>query len=428
MRGGLETRPGATRPAASGTSDREIPARTRPVLAWGSVARTWVLAAVVSVAAGAASVSTAGAPHPGPLAVSTGVESLETGGDPSAPIDSVWVAELLHRHRVPGASVAVVDGGEIVWAAGYGLADAASGVAADTGTLFQAASISKPVTAVGALRLVQLGFIELDEDVAPRLRSWSLPESAWAEQEKVTLRRLLSHSAGTTVHGFRGYAAGEMIPSLEQVLDGVPPANSPPVRVEATPGSRWRYSGGGTSIVQQLIVDLAVESFPEHMRRHVLSPLGMSNSTFEQPSDRSLVRAASGHDGSGAVIRGRWHTYPENAAAGLWTTPSDLARLVIGVHRSLDGSRAGILSAELTREMVSVQHGTHGLGFEITNCGGAICFSHAGANAGFRALLIGVAATGQGAVVMTNGDGGIPVAQAIVRQIATSNGWPGASR
>jgi CubicO group peptidase (beta-lactamase class C family) len=209
----------------------------------------------------------------------------------------------------------------------------------------------------------------------------------------------------------------------------VPPANSPPVRVELVPGTTWRYSGGGTSIVQQLIVDVSGDRFPDHMRRNVLEALAMTNSTFEQPIEGLLAeRTASGHDATGAVLHGRWHTYPEMAAAGLWTTPSDLARLIVGVQRSFRGDRTGLISVDLAREMLTVQHGSHGLGFEIARCGDATCYSHAGANAGFRAFLIGVAETGQGAVVMTNGDAGIPVALAIVRRLAETYGWPGSSR
>src|ERR1043166_84851 len=188
--------------------------------------------------------------------------------------------------------------------------------------MFQAASISKHVAAMVALHLVDEGKLSLDEDVNRKLRSWKVPENEFTKTEKVTLRRLLNHSAGLTVHGFPGYEAGEAVPTLVEALDGKKPANTAPIRVDVVPGTIWRYSGGGYEVMQQLAIDVTGKPFQQLAQEIVLGPLGMTRSTFEQPLPKRLEgNAASGHGADGATIAGRWHTYPEMTAAGLWTTP-----------------------------------------------------------------------------------------------------------
>src|SRR5690606_17154585 len=158
--------------------------------------------------------------------------------------------------------------------------------------------------------------------VNDQLTSWRLPANEHTAAQPVTLRHLLTHSAGTTVHGFRGYARGEEVPTLVQLLDGVKPANSAPVRVDIPVGSRWRYSGGGISIAQLVVEDETQKPFAQAARELVLQPFGMGNSTYVQPLPAALRdKAATGHRASGEPVAGNWHTYPEQAAAGLWTTP-----------------------------------------------------------------------------------------------------------
>jgi CubicO group peptidase (beta-lactamase class C family) len=336
------------------------------------------------------------------------------------------IEERLRFYRVPGVSVAVVDGGRIAWAKAWGEAEAGSGVPVDTATLFQAASISKPVAAAGALALVEAGVLELDADVNERLRSWRVPENAHTAAEKVTLRRLLSHSAGTTVHGFPGYAAGVPVPSLVQVLDGAPPANTAAVRVDTVPGSLWRYSGGGTSIVQLLMADATGRPFAELMRERVLEPAGMRRSAYAQPLPEARLReAAAGHRSDGTPVPGWHHTYPEQAAAGLWTTPSDLARFAIEIQRAYMGDRDRLISPEMARRMLTQQAGSMGLGFALEGEGEALWFEHGGANEGFRAHFAALGERGQGAFVMTNGDAGTELAMEILRAVAREYGLPG---
>jgi CubicO group peptidase (beta-lactamase class C family) len=234
----------------------------------------------------------------------------------------------------------------------------------------------------------------------------------------VTLRRLLSHSAGLTVHGFRGYAEGGLVPTLLQVLNGELPANSAPVRVDLVPGSKWRYSGGGYCVLQQLITDVTGKPFPQAAEELVMRPLGMTRSTYRQPLPEDLARdAAWGHDNTGRPIRGRWQVHPEMAAAGLWTTPSDLARAVIEVQRAYQGKSQRFLTTALVRTMLEKQAGDYGLGFAVRGAGRTKMFSHGGSNIGFKCQLTAHAETGQGAVVMTNGDRGDEVASEILRRI-----------
>lgn len=334
------------------------------------------------------------------------------------------ILEVMQRYGVPGVSVAVVDGGEVAWARGYGVAEA-GGAAVDARTLFQAASISKPVAAMGTLALVEDGRLTLDDDVNRWLTTWKLPAAAAIKDKPVTIRGLLSHSAGLTVHGFRGYARDEPVPTVVQVLDGTPPANSAAIRPDLVPGTQWRYSGGGYTVLQQLMADVTGTPFPELMRELVLGPVGMTESGYEQPLPQARAsQAATGHRGDGAVVAGQWHTYPEMAAAGLWTTPTDLTRFALAIQRSLGGAEGGVLTPEMTRTMLTIQSGVYGLGLSLAAEGDARQFSHGGSNEGFRALLVGFFEGGRGAAVMTNSDNGGLVVNEIMRSIAEEYGWP----
>jgi CubicO group peptidase (beta-lactamase class C family) len=336
------------------------------------------------------------------------------------------IEERMRVLGVPAVSVAVVNDGRIEWAKAYGLADVGTRRPATTATLFQAASISKPVAAMGALRLVQEGRLALDEDVNTRLRSWRLPANELTARRPVTLRLIMTHSAGLTVHGFPGYAAGAPVPTVAQLLSGEKPANTAAVRVDIEPGSRWRYSGGGTTVMQTLMTDITGEPFPSLMQRLVLDPIGMTASTYEQPLPPSrAMEAATGYRSGGRAVVGRYHTYPEMAAAGLWTTPTDLARFIIEVQRSLAGASNKVLSREMTVAMLTRGVGGHGLGPGIDGAGDSLRFGHGGANEGFRAMFTGFATRGQGAVVMTNSDNGMAIVGEIMQAIAGEYGWPG---
>ncbi len=335
------------------------------------------------------------------------------------------VSSGLERHHVPGASVAIVEGYKIAWADGFGRRAAPNDDPVRTTTRFQAASISKPVTALAALKLVQQGKLDLDDNVNDRLASWHIPDSPLAKDHPVTLRRLLSHTAGLTVHGFEGYSADAPCPSLLQVLDGAPPANPKPIRLDVKPGYMFRYSGGGYCVLQQLLIDTSGMTFPDFMQAQVLGPLGMDHSTYQQPLPDDLVdEAAFGHRRDGSVIAGNYHTYPEMAAAGLWTTPTDLAKVVIDLAESVSRDQGKLLSQKTASEMLTVQKGVFGLGITVRGDGAKMRFGHDGANEGFRCQMVGIPATGQGLVIMTNSDNGSAMFAEVIKAAAEAYAWP----
>ena len=340
-----------------------------------------------------------------------------------APVPRYTIAERLAHHKVPGVSVAVFENGELAWARGYGVVEAGSSAAVTPSTLFQAASISKPVAAVGAMILVERGKLALDEPVNTRLRSWKVADTELAKSEPVTLRRLLSHTAGLTVHGFRGYASSEQVPTLVQLLNGEPPSNSKRIEIDIPPGSRHRYSGGGYSVAQQLMIDVTGKPFPDLMRELVLTPAGMKDSTYDQPLPSArAASAATGHRSNGEAIAGKRHTYPEMAAAGLWTTPTDLTRLAIAMQKAWSGAPGTIVSRDTARLMLSPQPSSpaYGLGFGLNGEE----FGHGGSNEGFKCTLVAYK-DGRGAAVMTNGDRGSELAREILNAISAEYGWPG---
>jgi CubicO group peptidase (beta-lactamase class C family) len=342
-------------------------------------------------------------------------------------VDEVIRVEMQKRH-VPGLSLAIVQDGKIVKAKGYGVTEKGGEIPVTTATLFQAGSISKPVSALGALCLVERGKLALDENVNNRLTSWKVPRNEFTAKKTVTLRGLLSHTAGLTVHGFPGYATDEPVPTVVQVLDGAKPANTAPIRVDVVPGSLWRYSGGGYTIMQQMVVDVTGQPFPQFMSETVLVPLGMNESTFEQPLPAERARlTATGHYVDRSLVKGKWHVYPEMAAAGLWTTPSDLARFAIGVQAAAAGKSGKTLSRRMAREMLTAQKNTYGLGFGLGRSGAASRFGHGGRDEGFDALLTACTETGQGAAIMINANDDSRMSARIIEVIAREYHWPGGS-
>jgi CubicO group peptidase (beta-lactamase class C family) len=348
------------------------------------------------------------------------------GDDGSGPADLTGIGSLMEFYSVPGVSVAVIRDFRLDYVEVHGVASRVTRDPVTDNTLFQAASISKPVSAVAAMRLVQEGEITLDTDINDYLTSWQVPDNEFVGTEKVTLRRILSHTAGTTVHGFRGYRYSESRPTLIQVLNGALPANSAPIVVDFTPGSDSRYSGGGYVIMQQALMDIEGTTFPEIMRETVLQPIGMENSTFEQPLPESQLGSASaGHRSNGQVVPGDHHIYPEMAAAGLWTTPVDLAHFLIELQLSLRGESNAVLNTELVELMLTEVRDGFALGFAVWSHRGEDYFGHGGANEGYRCLMVAHRSGGFGVVVMTNSDEGAALADAVVDLIGEREGWPG---
>jgi CubicO group peptidase (beta-lactamase class C family) len=334
------------------------------------------------------------------------------------------LAYRMKELSVPGVSIAVIHEGKIEWARGFGVRSL-GGLPVTADTMFQAGSISKPLAAMAALRMVQEGKLSLDADVNKYLTTWKFPANPVALGKPITLRQLLTHTAGTTVHGFPGYATNEPVPTLVQVLNGEKPANTPAIRSEAMPGANWKYSGGGYTIMQQVLIDTSKESFPKLLRDSVLAPIGMKHSTYQQPLPQAFLDfAATPYRGDGRAVEGGAHTYPEMAAAGLWTTPSDLARYAIEVEQSLVGKANHVLSVEMTRQMLTPGIGHWGLGLEIGGTDSNPYFSHGGANEGFRNIFLAYEKSGDGAVVMTSGDAGGQLGDEVMHSIAAEYGWP----
>ena len=340
-------------------------------------------------------------------------------GDPGRTIQ-----ERMKFYKVPGVSIAVINDYKVEWARSYGVKDVETNELVTTETLFQAASISKPVAAMTALKRVEQGKIDLDQNINDKLTSWKLPDNEFTAKRKVTLANLLSHTGGLTVHGFPGYAVGEKIPTLPQILDGAAPANTAAVRVDMEPATKFRYSGGGTTIAQLAIMDIEKKPFPQIAQETVLGPLGMTNSTYSQPLPAETRKyAASGHRGNGKPVEGKIHVYPEMAPAGLWTTPTDLARFAIEVQLSLAGKSNKVLSKEMTTKMVTPFISENvGMGFFIEKHGQATYFGHGGANEGFRCQLLVNRDKGYGAAVMVNSDNG-EIINEIIRAIAKEYQW-----
>jgi CubicO group peptidase (beta-lactamase class C family) len=363
------------------------------------------------------------------LACATGTGSSTS--TPNAPrtddLDAFVTTQMARRH-VPGLSLAVIQDGRVVYARAYGVTDPGGSTPVTTSTLFQAGSISKSVAALGALHLVEAGKLPLDRDVNLTLTSWKVPTNAFTAQQPVTVRELLSHTAGLTVHGFPGYAVDEARPTLVQVLDSAPPTNTAAIRVDTIPGTIWRYSGGGYTVLQQMIIDVTGESFPEYMRRAVLGPIGMTSSSYEQPlpAERAAM-TAGGQYANLRPVKGRWHIYPEMAAAGLWTTPTDLARFAIEVQQAYAGKSSKVISPATARQMLTEVKEGDGLGVFLQGTGNGLMFSHGGRDEGFDASLVASAATGQGLALMINANDNSGMVDRITNFVARKYGWPTAS-
>jgi CubicO group peptidase (beta-lactamase class C family) len=351
------------------------------------------------------------------------------------PAQVVDLRQRMADYKVPGVSLAFVHQDELAWAQGYGLTERGSSKPVTPETIFQAASISKLVTAMLALHLVEAGHLDLDAEANTLLRTWKIPDSKYTQPgrdgapRRVTLRGLLSHSAGVNIRGYSGYPAGRELPTLPQILNGEPPASSEPVRVVQPPGKAYKYSGGGYLIAQQMIEDATGRKLADLAQEIIFDPLGMLNSTFEtRLPEAYLPQAATAHRTTGAPLPVKWHVYPEQAAASLWTTPSDLGYLLGEVLKSYKNRSNRVLSAEMTRTMLAPQanidaHWDCALAFNIVQKDGLTRIGHSGWNAGFHSILLGCLEAGQGLIWMTNGENGRKLGLEISHGLAQVVRW-----
>lgn len=337
------------------------------------------------------------------IAIENGlIKNIQIKGDS---IQEFNIIERMEFYKVPGVSIAVVENGKIKWAKGYGYANTETGTKVDVNTLFQAGSISKPIAALSALKLYENDSLELNKDVNYYLKNWHIPENKFTETEKVTLEKLLTHTAGMTVHGFPGYQQTDNFPEIIGVLNGN--GNTAKIVVDTIPGSIWRYSGGGYTVMEKVVEDVSGLSLEDYMSKNILLPIGMKNSTFQQPITKEFQsNISAAYDGNGKLIKGLWHNYPEQAAAGLWTTPSDLALYCIEIQDILKGKKNGVLTKETVERMLTKHKNDWGLGPSLRYQKDSLIFAHGGKNAGFTNDMVAYTYQSNALIVMTNADNG----------------------
>lgn len=332
--------------------------------------------------------------------------------------------ERMEHYGVYGLSVAIIKDYKIEWAKAYGWADAAEKRPVTTETLFQAASLSKSLNAVGVLKLVQDKKLTLDADINNYLTTWKFPYDEKSKDKKINVANLLSHSAGLTVHGFPGYDVDDNLPAIPEILDGKKPANTSAVRSQFEPDLKTQYSGGGTTISQLIVMDITKVPYAQYMWNNVLKPMGMKNSTYAQPPvNKKPNELATGYRANKKEIKGKYHIYPEQAAAGLWTNPTDLAHYIIETQLSLAGKSNKVLSQKMTKlRLTPYLDKSAALGVFLSQGGSTKTFSHGGANEGFRCQYYGSLEGGSGVVVMVNSDNG-EILQELINSVALVYGW-----
>lgn len=340
--------------------------------------------------------------------------------------ESKWKLEdRMAFYKINGLSMAVVKDNKIDWAKGYGWADVNEKRKVTTETVFQAASISKSLNGIGVLKLAQDGKVDLNLDINTYLTSWKFPYDDVSTGKKITLTNLLSHTAGLSVHGFMGYEPGDPIPSLIQILDGEKPANSQAVRSMFEPGQRVEYSGGGTTVSQCIVTDVTHQPYDQYMWTNVLKPLGMTSSFYTQPPPGSRKASlATGYDGNGKELKGKYRIHPEQAAAGLWTNPTDLAKYIIETQLSWQGKSDKVLSTTFTKLRLTPRQNVAALGVFVPVRGKDTYFEHGGANVGFRCTYMGSVEKGNGLVIMVNSDND-GIIQEVINSVAQVYGWEG---
>ena len=343
--------------------------------------------------------------------------------------DAWTLADRMKSYGVKGVSIAVIHNYQVEWARGFGWADEGDQRPVTTNTVFQAGSISKSLNSVGVMLLVQRHQLELDNDINDYLRGWKFPYDSVSKGAKITLGNLLSHTGGLSIHGFPGYEKTDSLPTLDQVLDGKRPANTDAVRSISEPGKKFIYSGGGTTISQLIVMNTTGMPYAQFMWQNVLQPMGMDHSSYAQPPPASKDRA-TGYLQGGMEVPGKYHIYPEQAAAGLWTTPSDLGKYIIESQLAFQGKSAKVLNQSSTRtrlspyiDSISGGGGRIGLGVFLFQKGKHLYFNHDGSDVGFLSNYYGCFDGGNGVVVMINNDTGFGLIRELVNSVAIVYGW-----
>lgn len=345
------------------------------------------------------------------------------------------VTERLSYHRVPGISFALIDDDKIAWTQGFGKLATDSNEPVTEDTIFQAGSIAKPVTAYAVMRMYERDEIDINIDIHRYLKSLALPKGKQSTDFPVTFKNLLDHSSGLTAGGYMGYQKGDMLPSDVQTFLGQKPASNKPVSVEQIPGTEIRYCGAGYTLAEIALADIYETPFEKLIQKWALSPIAMNGSSFdmEYPQQTS-VQTALGHDNHGKQVEGGWRVHPEQAAAGLWATPKDIAKFALEISRAYKG-KSKLMSKKMAREMLSPLKpdtdlseqfgGQPAMTFIIDKSGQDFLFKHGGGTMGYRSFMVMHPETGKGAVFMVNSDLGYSVGLEMLRSASSIYDWPG---
>ncbi len=345
----------------------------------------------------------------------------EAEGEPNPTIE-----ERMSYYGIKGMTLAVINDYKVEWAKGYGWADSAEKRKVTAETMFEPGSISKSLNAIGVLKLVEDGKVDLNTDINQYLKTWKFPYDKKSKGKKITIKHLLSHTGGLSQHGFPGYYYNDTFPTIYQILDGKKPANTEVVRSEFEPGLKYKYSGGGSMISQLIIMDVTGKPYDVYMNETVFKPLGMTNSSFAQPQPSAKKdQLATGYDMYGNEIKGKHPILLEQAAGGLWTTPTDLSKFIIEIQLSLKGESNKVLSKEMTRKMLTAvaDGGADSMGMGVFLPKKKVkYFSHGAGNQGFRGHYTGSFEGGKGVVVFINGEKGEIISE-VVGSVAKAYNW-----
>lgn len=320
------------------------------------------------------------------------------------------IQKIVQDTKAVGVSIALIDNYELVWAKGFGVIEIGTNDSVTTQTVFQAASISKPVTALAIMKKVQEGRISLNENVEARLTSWHIPKNPYTSSSAVTVKHLLSHTGGVanSFYYVPGYTEADRLPTVVECLNGTKPAQNNPVKITATPGAQFSYSNCGYWILEALLEDLEKKEFETLIADEILMPIGMTNSTFNStPPGSHFKSIAGGHLDKNKLIEGKYYRVRPQSSGGLWSTPTDLARFLILIQKSRKGDANDIISKEYAMLMTTPVMGSYGLGFSSEVRGtGVKFFGHDGHNMGYICSMIGSLDNGFGVVIMTNSENG----------------------
>ncbi len=337
--------------------------------------------------------------------------------------EPVSIETRMAGHKVPALSVAVIRNGRLDWSAAWGELEI-GGARADCNSLFQAGSLAKPATVLAALRMKQQGLIDFDKSIGTYLASYHLPAGQQTDANPVTFRNLFAHTSGITPGGYDGYPQGQPIPSDLQTVRAEAPGNSRKVEVLATPGTELVYSGGGYTVAEIALQDRLGAPFERIMREWLLAPAGMSQADFTQPLPAaSHKHAARGYRGDGIVVPGGWHNHPEQAAAGLWATASDMATFLIEIGKGYRGESKIFTQASI-RELLAKPFDGHAYGFRLIGEGEQMFITHYGGTVGYRAGMTLNLVSGDGAVFLSNSDNGSDLGRGFFSAVSRAYHWP----